>query len=253
MATYAEIIDLARRFACHETHPDLAESGFQNFSEAEQRTCMAFALYEMQRKTPDDQRRAWRLLRSWLAPEQRRQLTVCGYFDVEGTAGGRYRLWPRPGLTCRLRRHGRRWYEVARFCLHDAEQDLPPADLCLAHYVMIATDEPAFLAQANEWPREILCWSGDYRRRMNAARQARAAGLEPAPWPTDEARARWQAAIAAYLAGRPADGRAGPATAGEISGAEDGSGLHGRHVFAERAPHSAIFTGPCETNNYELG
>lgn len=85
-----------------------------------------------------------------------------------------YRIWPRAGLTVRLERHGRYEYDVARYCYHDDAQELPEADVALAHYLLIATDEPAFLTAANEHRRPMQQWDGAWKKRLRAAQRRRA-------------------------------------------------------------------------------
>lgn len=129
-------------------------------------------LRERQRGVP--QRRARELLRSWLSPAQRAELSKSRCVTVIGSAGGRYRLHPETGNTKRVELHGTRWFSKASYCLHPDEW-IPPADVALAHYLLLRTDEPAFLAQANEHPNTSSLWDGAYLRRINAARKARAA------------------------------------------------------------------------------
>lgn len=95
------------------------------------------------------QQRALRLLRSMLSPAQRKSLEAHGTVLVRGSAGGLYRVRPRGGQTERLDDAR----VVASYCLHDYTEDerMPPADLALAHMLLLAADEPAFLEQANHY------------------------------------------------------------------------------------------------------
>lgn len=125
-------------------------------------------------------RRAMRLLRSFLTPEQRARLRRSRDFLAVGSAGGVYRLAPYRGNTERVTRHGRKWFVFESFCLHD-ERDgdaMPHPDLVLAHLLLLTADEPAFLALANARNHRDALWNGDYLRRMRAARQTRLADGE---------------------------------------------------------------------------
>lgn len=126
----------------------------------------AHLLAERRRRAP--QLRALRLFRSWLRPAERAEFRRSRCVTVTGTAGGRYRIWPCTGLTQRIERHGKRWFGKAALCLHP-DAWIPPADIALAHYLNIRTDEPAFLARANEHQTQL--WDGAYLRRLNAARR----------------------------------------------------------------------------------
>lgn len=121
-------------------------------------------------------RRAMRLLRSLLSPEQRLELRRHRRsFTVIGSRGGRYRLWPYAGTTERIAQHGKYAISEVQFCLHEeGERDLPPADLTIAHLLMLRADEERFLIDANHHPREHMGWNGDWHRRLRAARIARA-------------------------------------------------------------------------------
>lgn len=180
MASDAEILSLARQVARHELHPDVG-TWYLALTEDEQRRVLAYAVYEIsfQRRIGPRQRRAQRLLRQWLPLPQRVELKYTREFRVTGSAGGRYKFRPSCGYTYRLERHGQYEYCVSRFCFHDEAEELPNADLTLAHYLLIVTDEPAFLAAANEHPMKSSQWDGAWRRRLNQARRDRAAGLIP--------------------------------------------------------------------------
>lgn len=124
------------------------------------------------------QRRAFRLLRSLLSPEQRRTLRTRKDFLVTGSLGGSYRLSPRHGWTERVKRHGSRWFVQASYCFHDdrtnADEAMPNADLAIAHMLLLVADEGEFLARANATARGGQLWNGDYVRRMRQARLERA-------------------------------------------------------------------------------
>lgn len=152
---------------------DMAD--WTGWTEQEQRDILTLTLYV--RKMKDEkrrkaQRRAMSLLRSWLPDPQRQQLRRSRKFKVRGSAGGRYRLYPSTGTTSRIERHGSRDFAVQTFCLHPPDVSLPPADISLAHYLLLVTDEPRFLATANATDRLTQLWNGDYLRRLNARRAA---------------------------------------------------------------------------------
>ena len=117
------------------------------------------------------QRRAMRLLRSLLTPEQRRRLRTSKNVLVH-TTGGTYRLWPGQGLAEAMERHGKNWYCRTQFCLHDEpdENAMPPADVAIAHLLLLMTDEGEFLRLANATRNRSDLWNGDYLRRMRNRR-----------------------------------------------------------------------------------
>lgn len=98
------------------------------------------------------QRRALPLLRGLLTPEQRRDLRSRNTFVVHGSAGGRYRLAPHGSRVARTERRGARFYDTVTYCYHDPEGLLPPADVMMGVMFALMTDEPGFLAEANERP-----------------------------------------------------------------------------------------------------
>lgn len=152
---------------------DMAD--WDGWTEAEMRDVVTLTFYVARMKDEKRrraQRRALRLLRSWLPEPQRQQLRRSQQFKVRGSAGGRYRLHPSTGITSRIERHGSRDFAVETFCLHPPDVSLPPADISLAHYLLLVTDEPRFLATANATDRRSQLWNGDYLRRLNARRAA---------------------------------------------------------------------------------
>lgn len=65
-----------------------------------------------------------------------------------------------------VERHGSREFAVGpTFCLHDPEQVLPPADVSLAHLLMLRTDEPGFVSAANQYESRSMLWNSDWLRR----------------------------------------------------------------------------------------
>jgi hypothetical protein len=114
--------------------------------------------------------RSRQLLRSFLSEKQRREFSQNRQIVVIGSLGGRYRLYPHTGACKGLERHGKRWFAVRRFCLHDPEGLLPPADVSLAQMLLLLQDEAAFLAKANVTEQRSTLWNGDWLRRLNAAR-----------------------------------------------------------------------------------
>lgn len=175
MATQNEIAALAHRFVRREWFP--AEGWPDGFDDQERRTVLALGEYERARLSlirEPRQRKAMRLLRAWLPAPAREELRRSGYqFYVVGSAGGTYRLNPRVGITERVTRYGTRFYRTGTFCYHDPEGELPRADVILAHAMLLLTDEPAFLASANETRHELLMWDQTYMRRMRRVRLAR--------------------------------------------------------------------------------
>lgn len=181
MATLEEIIALARRLISGEWQP--GDGWPDSFADHEQRGVLALGEYERHRRRArhnPHQRKAMRLLMAWLPATAREELRRSRHsFSVVGSAGGTYRLYPRVGMTERVERHGRYFYRVGTFCYHDPECELPSADITLAHAMLIQTDEPAFLASANETRRELLMWDRTYMRHMREIRLARLAGHDP--------------------------------------------------------------------------
>lgn len=152
-----------------------------DISDAEGLDVLALRIYVRRRRDlaarKPAQRKARRLLRSLLAPRQRSELRRLSYFYVTTPGGTTYRLDPRRGYAERVERHGRKWFVKRAYCLHDEpdEGKLPPADVTIAHLLLILADEPTFLATANESRRDDQLWNGAYLRRM------RRRHLAPAP------------------------------------------------------------------------
>lgn len=119
-------------------------------------------------------RKAMRLLRGLLSDRQREQLRRRHYsFTATGSDGGEYRLWPYWGTIERLERHGKYLISVETFCYHDPEGELPPADLSIAHMLLLSVDEGAFLKAANRTARIHQGWNGEWHQQLRAARQRR--------------------------------------------------------------------------------
>lgn len=119
------------------------------------------------------QRKARRLLRQLLAPSQRASLSRLGHFYVTAPSGSTYRLDPRLGRAERVEKHKGRYFAKRSYCLHDADDGgkMPPADVTIAHMLLLLADEAAFLATANESPRDDQLWNGDYLRRLRRRQQ----------------------------------------------------------------------------------
>jgi hypothetical protein len=118
------------------------------------------------------QRKARRLLRSLLAPAQRAELRRLRYFYVTTPGGNVYRLDPRNGHAERVERHGGRYFARVSYCLHDADDGdkMPPADVTIAHLLLLIADEDAFLATANASPRDDQIWNREYLRMLRDRR-----------------------------------------------------------------------------------
>lgn len=166
---------LARLFAVESVVPDMCAE-FQLLSREDKLTVLLLAThiiqYERRRRGTPEQRKAMRLLRTWLTPEQRGELQRRRYFSVTGSAGGRYRIMPGSGVTAKLERHGAREFgHACSYCLHDELGELPKADVALAHLLLLTTDEPRFLSLANHHDRANMMWNGEWLRRLNARRR----------------------------------------------------------------------------------
>lgn len=122
------------------------------------------------------QKRAIGLLLSLLTPAQRSELRRTRRVVIRGTAGGWYRIRPSVGQVTQVEWHKSRWYQVTSYCLHDPDGALPPADSSVGHLLLLLSDEPSFLAEANATDRRSLTlWNGDWLRRLRQARLARRA------------------------------------------------------------------------------
>lgn len=90
------------------------------------------------------QEKALALLRDVLPEEARRDLDTKGFFQVRGSAGGKY--------TLRMGRYGNVIRQAdgraEKLCIHPTE-DVPDADTVLAQVLLLWMDEPAFLSTAN--------------------------------------------------------------------------------------------------------
>lgn len=121
------------------------------------------------RKRSRPQRKAMKLLRSLLSPDQKRQLRQGKVFVVVAPSGNGYRFCPQSGSVIRVTRHGDRWFRLTSYCLHDDRDDpdaMPPADLTVTHLLMILADEQEFLATANARDVRDQLWNGEYLRRL---------------------------------------------------------------------------------------
>ena len=125
----------------------------------------------------EPQRKALRLLRTYLSPSQQAQLDRDGAFLATTASGATYRLDARRGRTERVTRHGKRWFVLVRFCLHDdrAQPDavMPPADMALAHLLLLHSGEDEFLGVANATVARDQLWNPAYLRNLRQARLER--------------------------------------------------------------------------------
>lgn len=123
------------------------------------------------------QRKALRLLRSFLDDQQRAMLQRSGHFIAVSPNGSTYRVDASRGRTERVSRHGKRWFVTHRFCVHDDQESddaMPPADLALTHLLMIQADEESFLGTANATDAGDMLWNGNWLCRLREARAQRA-------------------------------------------------------------------------------
>ena len=128
------------------------------------------------KKVAPAQKRAMGLFLSLLTPAQRAEYRCTRRVLLRGSAGGRYRLRPSTGRVCQVEKHGSRWYTVTSYCLHDPDGALPPADSSIGHLLLLLSDEPAFLAEANATDRRsTTLWNGPWLRRLRRAQIARRA------------------------------------------------------------------------------
>lgn len=183
--------------------------GMPDVGEDDKRDALALGLYVLRQRIrraaerAGPAGRAMALFRSFLTEAQRAELRRRRAIRIVGSAGGLYRLQPTTGSVGLLERHGSRWYEVVTYCLHDAPVAadepvtrglaaalgygaaailaatggrMPPADLSLAHMLLLLADEGEFrrLANATDRRSETL-WNGAWLRRCRASRRAAAA------------------------------------------------------------------------------
>lgn len=170
--TRDEMFELAMSIADGSVAVDMVD--WSGATEQERRDVFALAIYELtqRRNNGAPQRRAKRLFRSWLTARERKELSNRRCVTVRGASGAQYRIWPNSGVTHVLEQHGKRMYARASFCL-DPDHWVPPADVALAHYLCIQTDEADFLSRANRHEQRQTMWDGAYLRRLNAARRER--------------------------------------------------------------------------------
>jgi hypothetical protein len=99
--------------------------------------------------------RAEALLLSLLDGAQARSYLEDGWFEVRGSAGGRFRINRRgqAGNVDELPAEG--GHRIASYCIHPSG-GFPDADAHAAQYLALVTDEPGFRAVANRTPRHRL-------------------------------------------------------------------------------------------------
>jgi hypothetical protein len=99
--------------------------------------------------------RAEKLLLSLLTADQAASYLRDGWFEVTGSAGGRFRINRRgqAGNIDELPADG--GPRIASYCIHPSG-GFPDADAQAAQYLMLVTDEPGFRRTANRTPRYRL-------------------------------------------------------------------------------------------------
>ena len=166
-----DVLAYGDRIAAGAVHPDINDWPAE-FTDDDRRTALAWAVYSLKFKRSAADRKALRLFASWLSPAQRAEYRRNRCVKIRGSAGGTYRVHPQTGTTRRVELHGSRWFGKASYCYHDPDGDLPKADVALAHVLMIQTDEPGFLAVANEH-RSNQLWNGEWLRTCAQMRKRR--------------------------------------------------------------------------------
>ena len=170
--TVDEVMALCHRVVSDELSPE--ELFGMDIPEEDKQNIFHLVLYEIGRligKRSPAQRNALRLLRSLLTDKQRRQMSQCHYFYVTGSEGGVYRLWPYHGFTGIVEQvgyvGGQKVFPV-RYCFHEEEGTVPPADRIIAQMLLIMADERSFLFQANATARDLRSW----RQRRRELRES---------------------------------------------------------------------------------
>lgn len=99
--------------------------------------------------------RAETLLLGLLDPVQAASYAERGWFEVTGSAGGRFRINRRgqAGNIDELPADGD--YRIASYCIHPSG-GFPDADAHVAQFLRLVTDEPGFRRVANRTPRRRL-------------------------------------------------------------------------------------------------
>lgn len=183
--TEEEILETARQLAAYELAPDLIPEVWwadgTGISPDEWRHIVGLMRY--QRSLTDHyysrgQRRAMRLLGRYLSPEQKRSARRNLRFYVQAKSGRVYELNPRTGNVSEVVKRGARFYRIQSFCLHDYsskpedwKERMPPADLSLAHLLLLSCDEQRFLDEANATLRIPDGWPEKWDKSSEAARR----------------------------------------------------------------------------------
>lgn len=99
--------------------------------------------------------RAEALLLSLLDPDQARSYAEAGWFEVRGSAGGRFRIRRRgqAGNVDELPVAGED--RIASYCAHPSG-GFPDADAHVAQFLALVTDEEGFRRTANRTPRGLI-------------------------------------------------------------------------------------------------
>lgn len=173
MGRNGELLQLARDALAGLVSPEDAAGRLQSREEAREflffLRLVSMEERERKMKRGRSQRRALKLLYSLIGAESRAQVSRSKYFIVVAKSGSTYRLWPHAGMTERVEPHGTKLFGVESYCYHDEGGELPRADVTIAHFLELVTDEEGFLSRANATRHSPWAAAARLRRAARAA------------------------------------------------------------------------------------
>lgn len=175
--THDAIIELVRGLSTGHIAPDWVD--WDAMTTRTRNVIWVLSRYEIrrlreisrERRRGSPQKKAMRLLRTLLTPNQLWWLRNRRYFLVGGhKTNHTYRLRPQYGTVSRVTKHKTRWFVHTQYCLHDPDVKLPPADVSISHLLLLRADEDRFLSTANATDARSMFWNGDWLRRVRRTR-----------------------------------------------------------------------------------
>jgi hypothetical protein len=114
--------------------------------------------------------KATTLLKSFLTQRQRHDFETNGWFEVEGSSGGIYRVRGPNEFFCSVQRIGALGLRSRRRCFETREK-LPMADMLLAAKIWLERDEHEFFAMitSKRWLRSFFRYTTRRDMRSLAA------------------------------------------------------------------------------------